>query len=80
MSKRERNALEADFEYAEFRRLSLAISISMVDDDTDLLVIQGIKRPRRHAFWMSPFLRARTDMTQRNTLAKLESDFIRVSI
>ena len=66
---------------AGYRMMSMAVAIAMVDDiDDDVLLAGGIKRPRVHAFWMSPFLKARTDPTQRNTLAKLEADFIRVSI
>ena len=63
-----------------YKMVSMAVSVAMHDDDDDTIIISGIKRPRQHAFWMSPFLKDRTDPTQRNTLAKLEVDFIRVSM
>ena len=62
-----------------YQMMSLAMSVVLTDDEEDYYIISGgIKRPRTHAFWMSPFLHGRTDPTQRNTLAKLEADFLRV--
>ena len=65
---------------SRYRMMSLAVSVVLDDDSSDEFVVGGIKRPRTHAFWMSPFLKARTNDRERNTLAKLEADFIRVSI
>ena len=65
---------------AGYRLMSMAVGVVIQDDqDDEILIVGGIKRPRVHAFWMSPFLHARTDPSQRNTLAKLEADFLRVS-
>jgi hypothetical protein len=47
----------------------------MVDED---VVVHNSMR-RRHRYWMSPYLADRCNPNQRNTLAKLEMDFIRVS-
>ena len=57
--------------------ITAAVTISMIIDEEDLVVINGMRR--RHRYWVSPYLRARTDSGQRNTLAKLERDFLRVS-
>ena len=65
--------------YSRYKVLSLAMTVVMEDAIDDCLIIGGIKRPRYHAFWMSPYLYARTDPTQRNTFCKLEADFLRVS-
>ena len=60
--------------------ISAAVSVLMsVDEDEGVLMERMAKRRRTHEFWMSPYLHARTDYTQRNTMAKLESDFLRVS-
>ena len=58
---------------------SVAVALS-VDEDDMIVMERAAKRRRTHEFWMSPYLHARTDTTQRNTLAKLESDFLRVCI
>ena len=69
-----------DFDHmSRFKVISLAVSIALEDEEDDMILLAGIKRPRVHAFWMRPFLKARTDSRQRNTLAKLEADFLRVS-
>ena len=79
MSKRQ--LLEArDEYYGRVKVVCLAVSLAIADDMDDDLIIAGIRRPRVHAFWMSPYLRDRRNPQQRNTLAKLETDFIRVSI
>ena len=66
--------------YSRYRVISLAMSVVLEDAYDDCIIAGGIKRPRVHAFWMSPYLHARTDVTQRNTFCKLEADFLRVSI
>ena len=77
---KERIYLAQHKEMSRKRILSMAISIAMEDDLEDWITYNGMKRRRTHAFWMSPFLHGRTDFRQRNTFAKLESDFLRVSI
>ena len=79
MSKRKKAVLEVD-QMSRYTMMSMAMSVVLTNDEDEFIVSGGIKRPRTHAFWMSPFLRERTDMSQRNTLAKLEIDFIRVRI
>ena len=59
--------------------IAAALSLILEDDDDDMLIASGLKRRRTHGLWMSPYLRDRTDYQQRNTLLKLEADFIRVS-
>ena len=61
------------------RVIAVALSLVMEDDDDDMLIASGLKRRRTHGFWMSPYLRDRTHARQRNTLLKLEADFLRVS-
>ena len=57
--------------------LTAALTVSMMIDEEDIIIVQGMRR--RHRYWVSPYLRPRTDTRQRNTLAKLERDFLRVS-
>ena len=81
MSKRKRLqdiAIAANME--RYKLMTVGLSIIMDDIQDDMIIIAGIKRPRTHAYWMAPYLHARTDATQRNTLAKLEADFLRVRI
>ena len=80
MSMKERVFLAQHREMSRKRIISLAISVAMEDDEEEWIAFNGIKRARTHAFWMSPFLYARTDNRQRNTFAKLEADFLRVRI
>ena len=79
MSMRERINLQRDREVNRKRLISLALAVSMDKTEEEYFVINGMKRRRTHAFWMSPYLYARTDQSQRNTLCKLEADFLRVS-
>ena len=58
----------------------MAVAFAMEDLEDDMLILGRLKKPRIHEFWMRPHLQGRTDTQQRNTLAKLEADFIRVSI
>ena len=80
MSKRARVSLLLDREVHRFKVFSVAMSIALDDSEEDYFFLGGQRRKRTHAFWMSPYLLARTDTTQRNTFAKLETDFIRVCI
>ena len=72
--------LQYDRDVNRFRVISTALSIALNDDEEDYYIFSGWKRKRTHAYWMSPYLPARIDRSQRNTFAKLESDFLRVSI
>ena len=58
----------------------MAMAFAMEDLEDDILILGRLKKPRLHKFWMKPHLLGRTDTQQRNTLAKLEADFIRVSL
>ena len=58
----------------------MAMSVALDDDYEDWYMYSGMKRERQHLFWMAPFLAGWTDCTQCNTFAKLEADFLRVSI
>lgn len=61
--------------------LAACISMALSVDEDEMALMERVARRRRtHEFWMSPYLFARTDNRQRNTMAKLESDFLRVSI
>ena len=63
------------------RMLALAMAIAMDDEEDDQMILSVLrKKKRQHDFWMHPFLYSRTDSSERNTLAKLEADFIRVNI
>ena len=76
---RQRINLKRDRDVKRFQLISVALAIALDDDEEDFIVLNGLKRRRTHAFWMSPYLQGRTDSTQRNTLCKLEADFLRVS-
>ena len=60
----------------EFRSRAIATVFFILDDEEDPFYGET---SRVHDFWMRPHLEARYDMSQRNTLAKLERDFVRVS-
>ena len=62
------------------RLIAMALSIAMGEEEDDDIFLMYMRRPRVHRFWMLPYLHQRTDASQRNTLAKLEADFVRVSI
>lgn len=79
MSKKRKIDLDRT-NWFKYRQVALAVSMVIDDEMDDSIIIGGIRRPRTHAFWMSPYLKARTDTRQRNTLAKLEADFIRVRL
>ena len=61
------------------RVIAVALAACLDDTDEEYHLLYQRKCRREHAFWMSPYLHARTDASQRNTLAKLEADFLRVS-
>ena len=62
---------------ARFAFLSGALALMFLADEEDVMLLEHMRR--RHRYWVSPYLRPRTDRRQRNTLAKLEVDFLRVS-
>ena len=73
MSERQR------LNYTRYRLISLGLAAALHDADDDLHLVAKVQR-RSPSMWMSPYLRHRTDVTQRNTLAKLEMDFVEVSV
>ena len=73
------DAQERSKQISRRKLLDMAMSVALDDDYEDWYMYSGMKRERQHLFWMAPFLSGRTDATQRNTFAKLESDFLRVS-
>ena len=65
-------------EWSDVQVVTLAVSATfLIEDEDDMVVCNGIKR--RHQYWMAPYLRDRTDSTQRNTMPKLEMHMIEVS-
>ena len=46
-------------------------------EEEDFMIVEQSKR-RKHRFWMAQYLRQRTNPYQRNTLHKLELDFLRM--
>jgi hypothetical protein len=57
--------------------LSLSTSLAFLFAMEDEEVI--IMHKRKHRYWMAPYLKARCNPYERNTLPKLEVDFLRVS-
>lgn len=71
-----RENLSMEF-YTQLCVMSASVASMFALDDEDLLLVNY--RCRRHRYWMQPYLKDRMNPNQRNTLAKLEVDFIRVS-
>lgn len=65
-----------DFQNIRLFSLSTALGFISVLEDEEVLIM---KSKREHRYWMAPYLKDRSNPYQRNTLAKLEMDFLRVS-
>ena len=63
---------------SRYRLIANALAVAIYDHVDDCIEINQLKR-KSPTVWMDPYLRGRSDTTQRNTLAKLEADFIKVS-
>ena len=65
-------------DWANFEVVARGLGLALQDHASDIELLSQYKRQSPEE-WMLPHLRRRTDPTQRNTLAKLEEDFLRVS-
>lgn len=63
-------------ELATFGVVTSAVAFLFAIEDEEVVIAN---RRRKHRYWSAPYLKARCDPMQRNTLAKLELDLIRVS-
>ena len=57
--------------------ISAAIILTSFMDEDEMFFFNS--KRRRHRYWAAPYLKDRCNPNQRNTLAKLEMDFLRVS-
>jgi hypothetical protein len=56
--------------------VSIAAMFLFAMEDEEVILLNS---RRKHRYWVAPYLKDRCNPNQRNTLAKLEMDFLRVS-